>query len=89
MDSLEDLFKKHKGKTVKLKGHTYKVKYLEFKAIYPYPHKATELSLVPVNKRSKMYLDVKRKLGDDWVTDAKTLSDANFSTVYKQLMKMK
>ena len=36
-----------------------------------------------------MYLDVKRKLGDDWVTDAKTLSDANFSTVYKQLMKMK
>ena len=85
--TFEELFKKHNGATVTMDGHKYKVEYSEYKAIYPYKHLAVHIYLTPTaaEKKTEWYLSMKRKLGDDWSTDAKSLSDKNYIEVHKQL----
>ena len=78
-------FEKHNGKTVKIDGVAYKIKYSEYNAIYPRKHVAVSIDLIPVNKNSEYYRKIKRKLGDDWVTDAKSLSDSSLVQIMKQL----
>ena len=75
LPDIRDLFKKHKGKRVKIWGRMYTVGYREDHVIYPYKHLSREIWLDPVNKNSTWYRDIRRKLGDDWVTDAWSVTD--------------
>jgi hypothetical protein len=84
-ESFIDYFQSHNGKIVKLDGIAYKIKYSEHKAVYPYNHLSRNAILIPVNKRSKEYLETKRKLGDDWLMDAKDLSEKRLVQIVKQL----
>jgi len=78
-------FEKHNGKTVKIDGISYRIKYFEYMAKYPRKELAVSIDLIPVNKNSEYYRKIKRKLGDDWVTDAKSLSDSSLVQIMKQL----
>ena len=83
---LYDLYKKHDKKIVKLDGLAYRIVcHKPHMAIYPYKHMSYWVDLDPVNKRSEHYLKIKRKLGDDWSTDALELGDDSFMKVMKQL----
>ena len=62
-------WQKHDGKKVLIDGHTYQLKVTTYQASYPYPHTVISVYAEPVNKASKMYLDTKRELKDDWSTD--------------------
>jgi hypothetical protein len=83
--SLEQLFEENHGKTVLMGGRKYRVQYQGISAIYPYPHYEEHLSLVPVNTNAKWYREMRNRLGDDWVVDAKHLDDKDFAEVYQQL----
>lgn len=74
----------HDGKTVTIDRIKYKIKVSSYRARYPYPHDVITVDAVPVNKRAKHYLDIKRKLGDDWVTDVLGSPDFEFE-VMKQV----
>jgi hypothetical protein len=83
--SLNQLFEENHGKTVLMGGRKYRVQYQGISAIFPYPHYEEHLSLVPVNTNAKWYREMRNRLGDDWVVDAKHLDDKDFAEVYRQL----
>jgi hypothetical protein len=85
VNTFDQYFEKHNGKTVKVDGIAYRIKYSEYNAIYPRKHVAVSIDLVPVNKNSEYYRKIKRKLGDDWVKDAQTLSDKSLMQIVQQL----
>ena len=56
------------------KGIRGTLKHTVSHAIYPYPHTVERLTHepTPAGKRTQTYIDTKRELGDDWVTDLTT-----------------
>ena len=75
--------KKHHGKKVILDGYSHIVKYFEWHGSDHIDH--TMISLEPTNKNTKYYQEMKDRLGDDWSTDFKSLSDDHFVDVCVQL----
>lgn len=76
--SLEQLFEENNGRTVVMDRRKYRVRYRRYR-------NEAEISLVPVNKDAPWYRKVRDYLGDDWVTDAKSLEGKDFAEVYRQL----
>lgn len=75
-------------KTVKLNdGITYKIKASYANAIYPYKHTYADIAFYPVSKQSEKYKELKKQLGDEWLTDWKGMSDENRILVLNQLQK--
>ena len=89
LPDIRDLFEAHKGKRVKVWGRMYIVGYDEHRAIYPYKHVVRNIWLDPVNKNSMWYRDLRRKLGDDWVTDAWSVTDEKqYGEMYLALLRL-
>ncbi len=88
-ENFNEYFKRHNGKIVKIDRISYKIKYEEHKVKYPYVHTSVSISLIPINKRSDYYMKVKRKLGDDWVVDARDLHDDGYTQIVQQLGDLK
>lgn len=89
LPDIRDLFRKHKGKRVKIWGRMYTVGYRENAAVYPYKHTSREIWLDPVNKNSTWYRGIRNKLGDDWVTDANSITDEKkFGEMYLALLRL-
>lgn len=76
--SLEDLFSENQGRTVTMDRRKYRVEYQR-------AGRREFISLNPVNKNAPWYRKMRDYLGDDWVTDAKSLEGKNFAEVYRQL----
>jgi len=76
------------GKTVKLAdGVTYKIKARYANVIFPYKHTKADILFEPVSKTNAKYKQIKSELGDDWLTDWKSMNDENRISVLKQLGK--
>lgn len=82
---LNQLFEENSGRIISLGGKRYRVRYQRYQARYPYPHIVEEMHLVPLNKNTKWYQDIRAQLGDDWFVDASHLEDNDFAAVYTQL----
>lgn len=59
----------HDGKTVRIDGHSYRLKVSTYEATYPYRHTAISVMAEPKDKDSEMYRRTRKDLGDDWSTD--------------------
>lgn len=57
------------GQIVQIDGMRYRLEVTTVRAIYPYPHTSLSVMARPLDRRSKVYLDVRARLGDDWSTD--------------------
>lgn len=59
----------HDGKVIRVDGKRQKLRVRVSQRTYPYAHTAIDISASWTNKKDPEYLDIKRTLGDDWVTD--------------------
>jgi len=80
------MFEEADGKRVKLMdGITYKIKCESYEAIYPYPQTAFKIYLMPVQTKSKNYMEIKKILKGDWLTSFDSLTSDNQILVLDQV----
>jgi hypothetical protein len=79
-----EVFQDFDGKIVHYKGIAHKIKYLEFIAIYPYNHISRSVDLIPVDKTTKYYQDIKKQLGDDWTVDLSSVPDDEYIKILEE-----
>lgn len=70
-ESTIDFWKRQHGKRTIVNGIAYRLNVSVVQAIYPYKHESLSVYAVPLNKRSKVYKQVKAnfRYPDDWSTD--------------------
>lgn len=73
------------GREVKINGLKHRIRYQEFKAVYPYERIVVFVSAEPVNRNTKYYRETKRCLGDDWSIDVSSLEPQDLVDVMQQL----
>ena len=57
------------GITYNENGIKYEIEISAINATNPYHHRKIWINGRPISRKSKYYLDIKRKLGDDWLSD--------------------
>lgn len=65
--SQADFWFRFNGKQFIVGGIAYRLNVRTWTAVYPRRELRLDVDAIPVNKRSKYYLERKRDLGDDWI----------------------
>lgn len=64
-----DFWQRQHGKRVIVNGLAYVLDVSVIKAVYPRREERLSVYAKPVNRRTKVYRQIKADLGDDWDTD--------------------